>query len=77
MVLAALGLKAETFEDASKLFAEHGFVVASKRIGRAVEPEIILKSREGSSIGMELDANEWKIEYKSIDFSPVAQWMRK
>lgn len=47
VILDALGLRAGSFGHAARLFAAHGIVVASKRVGRASVP-VVTVARGGS-----------------------------
>ncbi|GEM_PF-5092075 len=72
-VLKALGLQAAGFESAKALFAEIGIAVSSKR----GEPEIYILDDCISSVTEygEGEGDEVRMAFKSVDFSPVMQWI--
>lgn len=75
VVLNALGLTADGFIEANKIFADHGLIVGSRREGRASVPVVNLKETSGGGFNDDGEGEAWEIEYKPVDFSKIAQWM--
>ena len=76
MVLDALNLTANDFSDADRIFADHGIVVSSKRVGRATEPVVSRLASHGGGWNPGGDGEEYTVNYKSIDLAPISQWMK-
>jgi len=75
-VLAALGLSASDYAEADRIFADHGLVVSSRRVGRSSEPVISRLATIGGGWSVGGDGESYTITYKGIDLTPVAQWMK-
>lgn len=75
-VLNALGLAATGFSDANRIFDEIGIEVSSKRVGRSSEPVISRKQTSFGGWNPGGDGEEYTVSYKSIDLTPVSQWMK-
>ncbi len=75
-VLEALGLTATDFADANRIFAEIGIRVIPKRVGRTSEPTIEMLPTEGGGWNPGGDGESYTINYKTIDLTPLAQWMK-
>lgn len=75
-VLNAIGMTATDFTEAERIFAEIGIIVTSKRIGRSSEPVITRKDAYDGGWNAGGDGAEYKISYKDIDLTPLAQWMK-
>jgi hypothetical protein len=76
MVLDALGIEATDWNEAKAAFEEIGITVNSKRVGRGVEPEIIVDS--GHRSGFDDNGEGWQADITfDRDLSPVEQWIKK
>lgn len=76
-VLAALGLEASDYAEADRIFADHGLVVSSRRVGRSSEPVITRLDTTAGGWNAGGDGESYSISYRGIDLTPVAQWMQK
>lgn len=76
MVLDALNLTANDFSDADRIFADHGIVVSSKRVGRATEPVVSRLASHGGGWNVGGDGESYKISYKGIDLTAISHWMK-
>ena len=75
-VLKAIGMTATDFSDAERIFDSIGIEVTSKRVGRSSEPVVSRKSTYGGGWSEGGDGEEYRISYKDIDLTPLAQWMK-
>ena len=69
-VLEALGLSANGFADAERIFDEIGIVVVSKR----GTPQVSRKAQSGSGWSPDGDG-DYEARIKVADLSALAQWM--
>jgi hypothetical protein len=77
MVLNALGItNVIWFDRAEQAFAELGLIVRSKRVGRSVQPEIIVQPRFGGGFTADGDGESFR-QYPDIDTTPIQQWIVK
>ena len=76
-VLTALGLTANDFTDAERIFSEIGISVSSKRVGRSTEPVISRLAAYGGGWNAGGDGESYEISYKQIDLSLISQWMQQ
>ena len=75
MVLKALGLSASSYGQAEKMFEEHGIIVASKRVGRSVQPEIRMRETSGGGF-IAGEGSSYDINYKPLDTEKIKQWIK-
>lgn len=75
-VLKALGMTATDWSDAKRIFAEIGIEVTSKRVGRSSEPVVAKLDAYGGGWNPDGDGECYKISYKNVDLTPLAQWMK-
>lgn len=75
-VLDTLNMTATDFEDAERIFKSIGIQVTSKRVGRSSEPVVARLNAFGGGWNAGGDADEYRISYKDIDLTPLAQWMK-
>jgi len=74
MVLDALGLKANDFSEAEKIFKELGIAVGSKRQGRSSVPVVTVKDRFGGGFNAAREGVIYR-EHQDHDFSAIEQWI--
>lgn len=75
-VLKAIGMTATDFSDAERIFKSIGIEVTSKRVGRSSEPVVAKLDAYGGGWNHDGDGESYKISYKNIDLTPLAQWMK-
>ena len=76
-VLSALGLTASDFSEAEKIFSDFGIEVSSKRVGRATEPVIKMKSTTIGGWNVGGDGSAAQRKFKDLNVSAIAQWIAK
>lgn len=76
VILKALNLTANGFSDAERIFAEIGIAVSSKRVGRSSVPVVTRLETHGGGWNAGGDADGYKISYKDVDLSAIAQYMQ-
>jgi hypothetical protein len=76
MVLDAMQVRYATFGAAEDYFKSIGIVVRSKRVGRSVQPEIVVKSRMSGGFTTDGDGETWQ-QYETVDLTPIQQWIVK
>lgn len=76
-VLNALGLTANSFGDANRIFSEIGIEVGCKRVGRSSEPVITEKPTSFGGWNAGGDGESYEVNYKVADLSKVTHWMKK
>lgn len=75
MVLNALRLTAADFEEANRIFAQHGLEVTSKRVGRSSVPVIRRLAQAGGAFNAYGEGETWQNSFKPVDLAAVAQWL--
>lgn len=75
-VLDALGLKADSFQDACTIFDEIGITVASKREGRHSIPVVFVHGKITGGFN-ECEGYSDNMVSKKIDLTPIRQWIEK
>jgi len=74
-VLDAIGAKAETWQEACRIFEKAGIVVGAKRVGRSSEPVVTLsRNAYGAGWNTEGDADPFDLTSKEV-IAKVKQWM--
>lgn len=75
VILDALALEADSFQEADKIFADYGLAVSPVRQGRRSVPAVHLLSTVGGGLNDFGEGEEYDIQYKDIDLKPIAEWM--
>ena len=73
MVLDALNLKAESWNEACAIFSRIGIVVGAKRVGRTSVP-VITVDRYGGGFNAYGEGESWT-KGDNTDLTPIKQWM--
>ena len=73
IVLDALRLSAQNFQEAEAIFDRLGIVVSHRRQGRQVVPVVTVKPRWGGSL--DEDGEEFR-QYPDIDLSGIQEWVK-
>jgi len=74
MVLDKLGLKANDFSEAKRIFDELGITVGSKRQGRSSVPVVTVEDRFGGGFNAAREGVVYR-KHQDHDFSAIEQWI--
>lgn len=74
-VLDALGLQADSWNEANEIFRRIGIVVGAKRVGRTSEP-VVTVDRYGGGFN-QYGEGETFTKGDDTDLSPLKQWMKE
>lgn len=75
-ILNALGVQANNFAHAERIFDALGIAVKPVRVGRQSVPEVIVKDLSGGGISIDGDGDAWDLT-PDVDLSAIAQWVAK
>lgn len=75
IILNALGLEADSFQEAEQIFNNHGIIVVATRQGRRSVPEVYLLDTVASGFaGGDGASNE--IRFKQFDLELIREWIK-
>jgi cyanophycinase-like exopeptidase len=75
VILDALGIKAESHQEAERIFEEIGIVVVPVRQGRKSVPQVHRLETSGGGWNVGGDGESYEVSYKDADLSKVVEWM--
>lgn len=77
MVLEALNLTANGYNEAAKMLEARGIELSGRRVGRSTVPVVRRMTTYGGGWNPGGDGAEFEIEYEPVDWSKLAQWMEE
>lgn len=75
IILDALGLEADSFQEADKIFAKHGLVVIPVRQGRKSVPSVKQLPATAGGFNIHGEGEAWTNEYEPLDLSKISEWL--
>jgi hypothetical protein len=75
VILSALSLEAESFQEADKLFAARGLSVTPMRQGRQSVPQVRCLDTAGGGFNAHGDGESYDIEYQPVDLDRIKEWL--